>query len=906
MRKQFEITGWEFMNDDGDFRLENPQNSNYLYFPLANMSGMMSSVTPALGGDVKSGQNTFLMAPVSSEDLHNSRISRNFWVYAEGRGVWSATGRSASQLCGENEKAIMEAGLLWHRVIRENPDLGLKSEITNFVPASGGKVELMRVVITNTGGEDVRITPTAAVPIYGRSADNIRDHRHVTSLLHRICASEYGVEVRPVLSFDERGHKVNNVLYGVLGADQDGGAPVGMFPVIEDFIGEGGNLEWPLSVVRNQAPVARSGDRFEGYEAIGALRFKDRYLKPGESAAYIILLGIAETGEEQANWAEYLSIPRFEKEFDENRRWWKEKISTCAFKSGDPDFDRWMKWVAAQPILRRIFGCSFLPHHDYGRGGRGWRDLWQDCLALLVMDPGEVRSLLYNNYAGVRMDGSNATIIGSKPGEFLADRNNIPRVWMDHGAWPFLTTMLYLDLSGDLGFLLEKQCYFKDSLTHRAKRRDESWTPDQGCMQRDRTGMVYEGSLLEHIILQNVVQFFNTGEHNNIRLEGADWNDALDMAAQRGESVAFTALYGYNLREIGRLLRALEDRLGIKTLEFASEIVRLFDTLGDPVDYDSTKDKNALLQSYFDSCSGLLSGNRTGIPVAQLAADLEKKADWIFGHIRRSEWIQEKDGLSWFNGYYDNEGRRVEGGHPEGIRMTLTGQVFTIMGGIASDEQAKQAAKAVKAVLKDERIGYRLNSRFGGLQLSLGRAFGFAFGHKENGAMFSHMAVMYANALIKRGLVAEGCDVLDSIYRLCSDFENSRIYPGIPEYINERGRGMYHYLTGSASWLLLTVLTEVYGVKGRLGDLMLEPKLLKGWFDGDGQASVRTIFAGRDIIVTYLNPQGKEYGEYAVRRISINGEAIGFESVKGGAVISRGRIEGLEAGEMSRIEVLLG
>ena len=52
--------------------------------------------------------------------------------------------------------------------------------------------------------------------------------------------------------------------------------------------------------------------------------------------------------------------------------------------------------------------------------------------------------------------------------------------------------------------------------------------------------------------------------------------------------------------------------------------------------------------------------------------------------------------------------------------------------------------------------GYRLNTDFGGVQLNLGRCFGFAFGHKENGAMFSHMAVMYANALYQRGLVREG------------------------------------------------------------------------------------------------------------------------------------------------------
>lgn len=34
---------------------------------------------------------------------------------------------------------------------------------------------------------------TSAIPIYGRSADNLRDHRHVTSLLHRIRTTGRGV-----------------------------------------------------------------------------------------------------------------------------------------------------------------------------------------------------------------------------------------------------------------------------------------------------------------------------------------------------------------------------------------------------------------------------------------------------------------------------------------------------------------------------------------------------------------------------------------------------------------------------------------------------------------------------------------------------------------------------------------
>lgn len=49
-----------------------------------------------------------------------------------------------------------------------------------------GVAEVHLVEFTNVADEELEITPIAAIPIYGRSADNIRDHRHVTSLLHRI------------------------------------------------------------------------------------------------------------------------------------------------------------------------------------------------------------------------------------------------------------------------------------------------------------------------------------------------------------------------------------------------------------------------------------------------------------------------------------------------------------------------------------------------------------------------------------------------------------------------------------------------------------------------------------------------------------------------------------------------
>ena len=868
--------GWHFTDDQGTFELSDPQRNNYLYFPLVNPSGMMSSVTPTLNGDAKLNQNTFLLLPVSVEDLHNTRSARNFWVRINGE-PWSVTGNSAAQISqsgSEDEEAvILQAGFLWHEVRRQHRESGLSASVMNFVPSNGDSVELMRVTMSNHGNQPLEVVPTAAVPIFGRSADNLRDHRHVTALLHRTSCSKYGVLVKPTMSFDERGHEENDVTYAVLGADGEGNPPEGFTPLVEDFIGEGGTLDWPEGVRQTPEEYQKEGCYFEGYESIGALHFPIVRLEPGESKHYILILGIL-TGDDQIDdlVGRYGSAERFSQTLSASQAYWTDRLSTLQFDFRDDRRDGWLRWVTLQPILRRNMGNSFLPYHDYGRGGRGWRDLWQDLLAIIITEQTPVNGLLLGNFAGVRMDGGNATIVGTQPGEFKADRNSIPRVWMDHGAWPLLTTKLYLDWTGDLDLLLQPQTYFRDHLTHRCQQVDHSWKPEDGTILRTRSGEIVAGSVFEHLLVQHLTAFYNVGEHNIIRLEGGDWNDGLDMAVERGESAAFSAMYAGNLQELGDLCTALEDA-GVHELEIAEELLPLLDKVSDPLDYASIDAKQERLGSYFDSVAGDISGKKVRIPAAEIRADLHAKAGWLSAQLRRQEWITGGDDLGWFNGYYDNQGQRVEGLHPQGIRMTLTGQVFSLMAGIPTPSQAQQVVRAVDHYLYDPALhGYRLNTDFGSDVPELGRAFAFAYGHKENGAVFSHMAVMYAYALFLQGLAQEAWKVLNGLYVQSQDFPISRIYPGIPEYFNPRGRGMYPYLTGSAAWYIFTLLTESFGIKGRLGDLVLEPKLTSGQFRNADRVKVETIFAGKKLEVIYRNPAKGSYGEYRISGVTVNGD----------------------------------
>jgi cellobiose phosphorylase len=842
-----------------------------IYAPLCgpDANSVKSSISPSLSGDIKIDKYHYLTKPASREDLRYP--VREFFVLIKGQGVFSLAQES------QPDSATVTMGPLWHQVERIHPKAGLSLTAVNFVPSTNESVELMKVTIKNISRKTITFTPTAAIPIFGRSLANKHDHEHVTALLNRVEQLKEGVEVEPTMAFNEEGHKEISSVYFVF-------APgiVGSFPTAESFYGEGGSLLAPEAVLNNTEPKILKKDETQGKEAVGALRFKSVTLKPGTSAQYVIVIGMAQSSPHSKEiFNRFNNLEKFDRALQENKKFWLEKISSIQFRSGEENFNSWMRWVTLQPILRRIFGCSFLPDHDYGKGGKGWRDIWQDLLSLILIEPHLVRENLVNNFAGVRIDGSNATIIGTKPGEFIADRNAITRVWMDHGAWPFLTILLYIDQTGDFNLLLQKQTYFKDPQISRTMEKDLGWINQHGNRLLDKKGQTYEGSILEHILVQNLVQFFNVGKHNITRLESADWNDGLDMAFANGESVAFMSFYGGNLAKIADLIEKLGTAKNQTTIRIAKELLILLDTLTDhSVNYDHSKEKyDYLFGKYFHSVQPFVSGETVEVSIADVAKDLRFKAHWIFGQIRRQEKITVTEGgkkYQWFNGYYDNDGKRVEGNVDGSLRMTLTGQVFSIMSGMANAEEIESVIKAVNQFLKDKKLGgYRLNTDFGLRHyLKLGRAFGFAYGTKENGAFFSHMIVMYAYALYARGFAREGYEVLQSIYKMANDGESSKIYPGIPEYFDSLGRGMYHYLTGSASWLVLTELTQAFGVRGSDGDLLLAPQLVKGEFNGKGTASVSCQFAERKITVEYVNPKKLDAGTYSIGQMTLNGQPL--------------------------------
>ena len=104
---------------------------------------------------------------------------------------------------------------------------------------------------------------------------------------------------------------------------------------------------------------------------------------------------------------------------------------------------------------------------------------------------------------------------------------------------------------------------------------------------------------------------------------------------------------------------------------------------------------------------------------------------------------------------------------------------------------------------------------------------------------------------------------------------------------------MYNYLTGAASWYMLTMITEVYGVRGEVGNLLVVPKLMAEQFDESGNASIQLEFMKKKFVINYNNANKLTYGEYSIKK-AVCDDSIVLESKGTSACLNKEVVEGLD------------
>lgn len=803
-------------------------DKNYgYYFPLFNANGFKSTITPNLLGDIKLNYNHYVTEPISEIGLYESlgrhviMLVDNNHYYLSGKGIYQ-----------QEDKVLVTYGSIYQLVERQNKKHIIK--IKTFIPHEDN-VELSEIKYQNITSEVQKLKVITAPMLYGRSLDNLFDHRHVTSLLNRGKVIEGGVLLKPTLSFDERGHILNDKRYYFL-TNSNKLEIDGYYPLYDDFI-DGGTMLHPQGLNKKY----QVGDKVSGYETLGGVCYKEITLNPEEEITFYMAFGISD--DDNIFDVSNLNQDVFNKLFNETKEKHENYFNQMQFRLRDEATSQFLNFIEVQPYLRRTFGNSYLPHHDYGKGGRGWRDLFQDLLFMIINFDPQVKNLLINNFKGVRIDGSNATIIGDKLGEFKADRNNITRVWSDHAVWPLLSINDYINYFNDYEILNEEVSYFDDQFTHLTKKTKNNY--DQSNKLKVN-GKVYKGTILEHLLLQNIVFSFNLGKNGFVRLEDADWNDGLDMANKLGETIAFTHFYINNLKILNKYLKRYEK-------------VVLFKDLGNLILRGSYKKLN----EFFDKVSNF-KGEKESFSTAKLIEKIEKHIDFLTNNIKEKA-VMDSGALQ---SYIDNDGNYLDN-----ETVSLTGQAMALLNMTVSKARASNIALATKERLYNASLGgYHLNENYHEIKMNMGRAYGFSYNHKENGAVFSHMALMHSYGLYNYKLITEASEAMYGIVDLAMQ-KSSRVPLGIPEYFTERGCGKYFYLTGSATWLLKLLKEQVFGLKMVEGKLQIRPQMLNSDFI-NGKASIKTVLFGNLVEVIINNPHNLSFPDYKVERIQVDGKHV--------------------------------
>jgi cellobiose phosphorylase len=268
------------------------------------------------------------------------------------------------------------------------------------------------------------------------------------------------------------------------------------------------------------------------------------------------------------------------------------------------------------------------------------------------------------------------------------------------------------------------------------------------------------------------------------------------------------------------------------------------------------------LQQYFDAV--LTDFNTSEITTSELINILDGLYTKQKTYLQNHAFDQNK-----FQSYVGHDGQWLD----TKDTVMLTGQAMALLNHIATQEQASLLKDTTRHhVFKKALGGYQLNSLYALDKHPLGRAFYFAYGHKENGAVFSHMAMMYIYGLYNYGFIDEAKEGYMAILEQSLHPDN-QVYRGIPEYFNNQGHGKYLYLTGSASWLLYILRRQVFGLHFELGKLYLNPKLHPTDFIG-GKASIDTIIFNQKVSITYRLRNTDQKGYQGIHSIHADGQSI--------------------------------
>lgn len=257
-------------------------------------------------------------------------------------------------------------------------------------------------------------------------------------------------------------------------------------------------------------------------------------------------------------------------------------------------------------------------------------------------------------------------------------------------------------------------------------------------------------------------------------------------------------------------------------------------------------------------------------------AYLDKVQKELGDTIQKTCWEEDR-----FVRGYKEDGELIGSKHHPEANMWLNPQSWSVISGLASKEQAELALESVHRELNTP-YGVRLMApsyvehAFDGALMLL-----FNKSTKENGGIFSQPQgwIILAESLMGHGNRAFEYFNESSPASMNDKAEIRKLEPYCHGQFTEstdspfEGRAHVHWLTGTASTVMVGCVEGILGLRPDFGGLRISPSISSDW----KEFTMDKDFRGKKLHITVKNPNGKESG---VTKVTLNGTVLDDNYIK--------------------------
>ena len=229
--------------------------------------------------------------------------------------------------------------------------------------------------------------------------------------------------------------------------------------------------------------------------------------------------------------------------------------------------------------------------------------------------------------------------------------------------------------------------------------------------------------------------------------------------------------------------------------------------------------------------------------------------EWSDGLLAGAEEVSEAvqkhlwDG-NWFaRGITDDDTVFGVSSDPEG-RIFLNPQAWAMLAEVASEEQINRMIQAVEEQLEGPYGVEMLAPAYTCFRDDVGRVTQKFPGTAENGSVYNHASAFYIFALFGAGKIERGYRLLRQMIPgpAADDYlRRGQLPVFIPNYYRgaarqfprTAGRSSQLFNTGTASWVYRIVIEQLFGLKGCVDGLMVNPMLPVAWKEARAERTFR-------------------------------------------------------------------